>query len=106
MFSWFSLPKKVDEVNRKVDRIMALGTETTKALSELRATIQAETDQAAERIAQLVQDAASADQVTADAIRAELAGVAGIIPDAVEETDIPTAETPEGEPSEETVPGE
>lgn len=106
MLSWFVLPRQVGELNRKVDQLMALGVETTKALSELRAAIQTETNQAATRIAQLVQDAASADQVTADAIRAELAGVAGIVADDPADTDIPTASTPEGEPAEETIPGE
>ena len=106
VFDMFALPQRVAELDRKVDHLMALGTETTKALAELRAAITTESAEAADRIARLVADATDSDAVTAEAIRAELAGVAGIIPNDPAGTDIPTAGTPAGEPSGEPVPGE
>lgn len=101
MFSWFSLPRKVDEVNRKVDHIMALGKETTAALNELREAISREADEAARKIADYINSLDSNDEATAAAIREQLEGVAGIIPNDPEDTDIPTTETPADEPAEE-----
>lgn len=76
--------------------IMALGRETQSALTELREAIAQETDQAVEKIIAVT----SADEATAQAIRDAVADVKNIIPDEVEEVDIPTAETPADEPAE------
>lgn len=78
--------------------IMAIGTETKAALTELREAISTEADQAVEKIIA----ATNADAATADAIREAISGVKGIIPDDVEETDIPTTGTPADEPAPET----
>lgn len=75
--------------------IMALGRETQSALTELREAIAQETDQAVEKIIAVT----SADEATAQAIRDAVADVKNIIPDNVEETDVPTAETPADQPS-------
>lgn len=83
-------------MNGMKEDIMALGRETQAALTELREAIATETDQAVEKIIA----ATNADAATADAIREAVEGVKGIIPDEVEEVDIPTAETPADEPAE------
>lgn len=80
------------------EEIMAIGNETKAALTELREAISTEADQAVEKIIA----ATNADAATAEAIREAVEGVKGIIPDAVEETEIPTVDAPEGEPAPET----
>ena len=79
--------------------IMAIGNETRAALTELREAIVTETDQAVEKIIA----ATNADTETAQAIRDAVADVKNIIPDDVEETDIPTTDTPEDEPGDGSV---
>lgn len=86
-------------MNGMKEDIMALGRETQAALTELREAIAVEADQAVQKII----EATNADSATADAIREAVAGVKGIIPDEVEETDIPTTDTPEGEPGDGSV---
>ncbi|MGB7239715.1 MAG: hypothetical protein WBD41_27510 [Rhodococcus sp. (in: high G+C Gram-positive bacteria)] len=62
---------------------MAVGTESAKALAEVKEAIAVEVDQAASKIAEAV----GADADTAAAIRELLAPVKGIIPDAAGESD-------------------
>ena len=71
--------------------IMAIGNETKAALEELREAIATETDQAVEKIIA----ATNADAATAEAIREAVEGVKGIIPDDIEDTDVPTAQDPD-----------
>ena len=75
--------------------IMALGRETQSALTELREAIAQETDQAVEKIIAVT----SADEATAQAIRDAVADVKNIIPDNVEETDVPAVQEPVDEPA-------
>lgn len=101
MFSFFRrVPELLTQIAKNQEDHMAIGRETTAALEELRTAISQEADQAAQKIAEYVQSLDSTDQATADAIRAELAGVAEIIPNNVEDTDIPTTDTPADEPGE------
>lgn len=72
--------------------IMAVGTESAKALAEVKDAIAVEVDQAATKIA----DAVGADADTAAAIRELLAPVKGIIPDDVDAGD-GSAPDPAGE---------
>lgn len=72
------------------EEIMAIGNETRTALTELREAIATETDQAVEKIIA----ATNADSATADAIREAIADVKNIIPDNVEETDVPVVQEP------------
>lgn len=72
------------------EEIMAIGNETRTALTELREAIATETDQAVEKIIA----ATNADSATADAIREAIADVKNIIPDNVEETDVPAVQEP------------
>lgn len=83
-------------VVKQQEDIMAVGNETRAALTELREAIATETDQAVEKIIAHV----NADAATAAEIREAVQGVKNIIPDDVEETDIPTVDAPEGEPAE------
>lgn len=108
MFSFFKrVPELLEQIKSNQEDHMALGRETTAALTELREAIATEADQAAQKIAEYVQSLDSTDQATADAIREQLADIKGIIPDAVEDTEIPTTDTPAEEPSPETdVPAE
>lgn len=71
--------------------IMAIGNQTKAALEELREAIATETDQAAEKIIAHV----NADEATAQAIRDAVADVKNIIPDDVEDTDVPAVQEPE-----------
>ena len=71
--------------------IMAIGNETKAALTELREAIATEADQAVEKIIA----ATNADAATAEAIREAVADVKNIIPDDVEDTDVPAVQEPE-----------
>ena len=93
------LSRVLSAIEQQKEYIMAIGNETRAALTELREAIATETDQAAEKIIAHV----NADEATAQAIREAVEGVKGIIPDEVEETDIPTTDTPEGEPGDGSV---
>ena len=73
------------------EEIMAIGNETKAALEELRGAIAAEADQAAEKIIAHLQ----ADEATAEAIREAVEGVKQIIPDDVEDTDVPAVQEPD-----------
>ena len=82
------------------EEIMAIGNETKAALTELREAIATETDQAVEKIIA----ATNADAATAEAIREAVEGVKGIIPDDVEDTDVPAVQDPdEGDEDEDPV---
>ena len=82
------------------EEIMAIGNETKAALTELREAIATETDQAVEKIIA----ATNADAATAEAIREAVADVKNIIPDDVEDTDVPTVQDPdEGDEDEDPV---
>ena len=70
---------------------MAIGNETKAALTELREAIATETDQAVEKIIA----ATNADAATAEAIREAVADVKNIIPDDVEDTDVPAVQDPD-----------
>ena len=89
-----SFKEILSTMNGMKEDIMALGNQTKAALSELREAIANETDQAVEKIIA----ATSADEATAQAIRDAVADVKNIIPDDVEETDVPAVQ----EPAEET----
>ena len=73
------------------EEIMAIGNETKAALTELREAIATETDQAVEKIIA----ATNADAATAEAIREAVADVKNIIPDDVEDTDVPAVQDPD-----------
>ena len=73
------------------EEIMAIGNETKAALTELREAIATEADQAVEKIIA----ATNADAATAEAIREAVADVKNIIPDDVEDTDVPAVQEPE-----------
>ena len=73
------------------EEIMAIGNETKAALEELREAIATEADQAVEKIIA----ATNADAATAEAIREAVADVKNIIPDDVEDTDVPTVQDPD-----------
>lgn len=92
------LSRVLSAIEQQKEQIMAIGNETKAALTELREAIATETDQAVEKIIA----ATNADAATADAIREAVADVKNIIPDAVEETDIPTNDAPVDEPAPET----
>lgn len=85
------LYKMLASIALKQEEIMAIGNETRAALTELREAIATETDQAVERIIA----ATNADAATAEAIREAVADVKNIIPDDVEETDVPAVQDPE-----------
>lgn len=77
-------------IKENQEEIMAIGNETRAALTELREAIATEADQAVEKIINHI----DADEATAQAIREAIADVKNIIPDDVEETDVPAVQEP------------
>ena len=81
----------ITTIKNMQEEIMAIGNETKAALTELREAIATETDQAVEKIIA----ATNADAATAEAIREAVADVKNIIPDDVEDTDVPAVQEPD-----------